>query len=201
MAENTIPTKLEGCNSELIKKKVRFGPPPHDGIVKITGRKDNLIIESGEVVQNGDYALIKGYLNKHIFYHTAKKDKLMNLVGEEDQQKNENKNEKKEDKNDKKEDKKDKHGVKCESMEPELECVIIDGVVRHTTLWIPFELLIHVPGAQEGDTVTIKETSVKALYRDDEIVEDGLITGVVINDVINVTIGVSSAGQHHTIRR
>lgn len=203
MAENTIQTKLEGFNSELIKKKVRFGPPPHDGIVKITGRTDNLIIESAEIVQNGDYALIKGYLNKHIVYHTAKKDKLMNLVGEDNQQndKNESKEEKSENKENKNEKKKDKHGVICESMDTELECVVIDGVVRHTTLWIPFELLIHVPGAHEGDIVTVKETSVRALYRDDEVVEDGLITGIIINDVVNVAIGVSSGNQYHTIRR
>ncbi len=198
MAENTIATKLEGSNSELIKKKVIFGPPPHDGIVKVTDQKNDLIIESGEVVQNGDYVLIKGYLNKYIVYHTAKKDKLANLVGEDNQ--SEDKNKAKEEEGENKENKKDKHGVKCEPMDPELECVIIDGVVRHTTLWIPFELLINVPGSQAGDLVNIKDTSVKALYRDDEIVEDGLIIGVVINDVINVSIEVSNSKQISSVR-
>lgn len=187
--------EISRSNGELIKKKVIFAPPPHDAIVKITDRKDDLIIESSEVVQNGDYVLVKGYLNKSFIYNTTNKALLNKLMGNEegkDEQQDNDECDGKEDKD--KDGKKEKKEVKCESLTPNPECMAVDGVVRHTTVWIPFEVLVHVPGAEEGYKVAVHpEPTVKALYKDDEIIEDGLIIGIVVNDVVTISVTATKA--------
>ena len=203
MDNNTTPEIITGSNGELIKKKVIFAPPKHDGIVQITERKDDVIIKNAEVVQNGDYVLVNGYLNKSIVYNTTNKAQLNKLMGNEkeeenkkneDSDKNDSENEEqgKDDKNNKddKNKKDDKKGVQCESINSELESMAVDGVVRHTTVWIPFEILIYTKGAVEGNTVTVDKPVIKSLYKDKEILEDGLIVGTIINDLITVSVKV-----------
>lgn len=192
MTENKMTARLVGSGGDLIKKKIVFAPPEKDAIVKIAGRKNEIIIESSEVVQNGNYVLIKGYLNKSITYNTTNKDQLKKLIGKEDK-KEENKDEKKEENKD--DNKKDKKGVKCESLLPKLELVAVDGVVRHTTVWMPFEVLVYVEGATEEDTVIVENKTIKSLYTDDEVMEEELIVGILVQDVINIDVAVVKAAK------
>ena len=192
MTENKMTARLVGSGGDLIKKKIVFAPPEKDAIVKIADRKNEIIIESSEVVQNGNYVLIKGYLNKSITYNTTNKDQLKKLIGKEDK-KEENKDEKKEENKD--DNKKDKKGVKCESLLPKLELVAVDGVVRHTTVWMPFEVLVYVEGATEEDTVIVENKTIKSLYTDDEVMEEELIVGILVQDVINIDVAVVKAAK------
>ena len=189
MTENTVATKLTGSCGDLIKKKIIFAPPEKDAVVKITDRKNEIIIESAQVVQNGDYVLVKGYLNKSIIYNTTNKDQLKKAMGKEEN-KDKNKEENKEENKDKNKDenKKGKKGVQCESLIPPLELVAVDGVVRHTTVWMPFEVLVFVEGASERDTVSVENMTIKSLYTDDEVVEDEFIVGILVQDVINIDV-------------
>lgn len=191
MTENKVAARLIGSGGDLIKKKIVFAPPEKDAIVKITDRKNEIIIESSEVVQNGDYVLIKGYLNKSITYNTTNKDQLKKLIRKEEK-KEENKDENKEENKseNKEENKKDKKGVKCESLLPKLELVAVDGVVRHTTVWMPFEVLVYVEGSTEEDTVIVEDKTIKSLYTDDEVIDEELIVGILVQDVINIDVAV-----------
>ncbi|MFR3072285.1 MAG: hypothetical protein ACLTK8_05730, partial [Paeniclostridium sp.] len=71
MTENIVTARLKGSGVDIIKKKIILASPDKDAIIKITDRKDEIIIESAEVVKHGDYAIVKGYLNKSITYNTA----------------------------------------------------------------------------------------------------------------------------------
>lgn len=187
MTENTMTTRFKGSGGDLIKKRIIFAPPEKDAIVKITDRKYEIIVESSEVVQNGDYVLVKGYLNKSITYNTTNKEQLEKLMGKES-----NKEESKENQEENKEEnKKPKKGVKCESLVPQLDLIAVDGVVRHTTIWIPFEVLVYVEGAREEDRVIVESKTIKSLYKDDEVVEDELIVGILVHDVINIDVTVA----------
>ncbi|WP_373598596.1 hypothetical protein [Paraclostridium bifermentans] len=192
MTENTMTTRFKGSGGDLIKKKIIFAPPEKDAIVKITDRKYEIIVENSEVVQNGDYVLVKGYLNKSITYNTTNKDQLLKLMGKEsnkEEKKEENDESNKEEK--KEESKKPKKGVQCESLVPPLDLIAVDGVVRHTTIWIPFEVLVYVEGAREEDKVNVESKTIKSLYKDDEVVEDELIVGILVHDVINIDVTVT----------
>lgn len=171
MTENIATTRLKGSGVDIIKKKIILVPPDKDAIIKITDRKDEIIIESAEIVKNGDYAIVKGYLNKSITYNTANKEQLKKLIVNQENQ-----------------------DVNYRSLTPKLELVAADGVVRHTTTWIPFEILVFVKGASEDDKVIIENKSIKSLCDNDEEVEDKFITGILVQDIINIDITVIKTG-------
>ncbi|MBC6002338.1 MAG: hypothetical protein E7C86_01590 [Paeniclostridium sordellii] len=171
MTENIATTRLKGSGVDIIKKKIILAPPDKDAIIKITDRKDEIIIESAEIVKNGDYAIVKGYLNKSITYNTANKEQLKKLIVNQENQ-----------------------AVNYRSLTPKLELVAADGVVRHTTTWIPFEILVFVKGASEDDKVIIENKSIKSLCDNDEEVEDKFITGILVQDIINIDITVIKTG-------
>lgn len=171
MTENIATTRLKGSGVDIIKKKIILAPPDKDAIIKITDRKDEIIIESAEIVKNGDYAIVKGYLNKSITYNTANKEQLKKLIVNQENQ-----------------------DVNYRSLTPKLELVAADGVVRHTTTWIPFEILVFVKGASEDDKVIIENKSIKSLCDNDEEVEDKFITGILVQDIINIDITVIKTG-------
>lgn len=88
-------------------------------------------------------------------------------------------------------DEKDKKEVECDSLEYHPEAIAVDGVARHTTVWIPFEILICVEGAKLGDKVVVEDVKIKTLSKEkqiQEIVEDNLIIGVLINDFIDIYV-------------
>lgn len=186
--------QLKGSNGEFIKRKIIFAPPPHDSVVKITEIKDDIIVESGEVVEN-NFVLVKGYLNKSVEYNTANKEFLNKLMGNNHDEKKEDD---KKDDEEKKDDKKRKKEVICELTAPEPQAMAVDGVVRHTTVWIPFNVLVKVEGAKIGDKVSVEKPFLQPLNIKNvinEIIEEGLIVGIMVNDVINVVVTVSEARE------
>lgn len=173
MTENIATTRLKGSGVDIIKKKIILAPPDKDVIIKITDRDNEIIIENAEVVKNGDYAIVKGYLNKSITYNTANKEQLKKLIGNQEEDAN------------------------YRQLTPKLELVAADGVVRHTTTWIPFEILVFVKGASEDDKVIIENKSIKSLYNNDEEVKDKSITGILVQDIINIDITVIKQGDNY----
>ena len=184
---------LKGSNGELVKRRIIFAPPPHDAVVKVANVKEDIVVENAEVVDGGDFVLVRGHFNKCVEYLTTNKEALKKLIGKDHKH-----DEKKDDNHDKKDhdddhDKKPKKEVICEPICPEPKCMAVDGVIRHTTVWIPFEILVNVECSRPGDNVTIECISVESLckgHRTQEIIEDGLIVGIVINDIINVRVRV-----------
>lgn len=176
--------QINGSNGKVIKRKILFGAPEKEVVTKIRDTRDDLIVESAEVVDSGDFVLVRGYLNKTIGYFTASRD-ILKKVKEE--------HEKHKDSENKETEKKHKKEVICDSIYTEPKTIAIDGVMRHTTLWIPFEILINVEGARVGDKVVVESKEVKSLFKKNqrqEIVEDDLIVGILINDFVSVSISI-----------
>ncbi len=183
---------LKGHNGELIKRKIIFAPPPHDAVVKVANIKEDIIIENAEVVEGCDFVLVRGHLNRSVEYLTTKKEALKKLIGK-DHKDDCKKDEEHDNKKDDDDDKKPKKEVICEPVCPEPKCMAVDGVIRHTTVWIPFEILINVEGSKPGDKVIVECVSIESLCkgnRVNEIIEDDLIIGISINDIINVRVRV-----------
>jgi hypothetical protein len=174
MTEKSVTTRLTCSGVAIIKKKIILAPQDKEGIIRITDKKDEIIIESSEIVKNGDYVIVKGYLNKSITYNTANKDKLKRLMGNEEDKDN-----------------------KYRYLSQKLDLVETDGVVRHTITWIPFEVLVFVEGATEEDTVIVGNKSIKSLYDNDEEIEDKLIVGILVQDIINIDVTVVKQGDSY----
>lgn len=179
---------LNGISGELIKRKIIFGAPEKDAVIKIGNTREDLILESAEVVEGGNFVFVRGYLNKSVEYFTTNKDKYNKLRGKEEKQdeetdsKNENENENKNN---------NKQQVQCQLMCPEPQSIAVDGVIRHTTVWIPFEILVSVEGAKMGDKVVVDMLEVESLFKGSkmqQILEEELIVGIILNDFINVKV-------------
>lgn len=192
---------LRGNNGELLKRRIIFAPPPHDAIVRISNIKEDITVEEAEVIEGGDFVLVRGYLNRSVEYLTTKKEELKRIMKKDDKHddkhddKKDGKQDGKEDKenNDKEQDKKHKKEVVCERISPEPRAMAIDGVIRHTTVWIPFEILVNVQGSNPGDNVVIESIEIGSLNKENavqEIMEDDLMVGIETKDVINVHVRV-----------
>lgn len=181
---------LKGHNGELIKRKIIFAPPQQDAVVKVSNTKEDIIVENAEVIDGGDFVLVRGHLHKSVEYLTTNKEELKKIIHKD----NNNLNEEYEYKNNDAEDHKQiKKEVLCEPIFPEPRCMAVDGVIRHTTVWIPFEILINVENSKPGDTVVVEFISIESLYKGNkvhEIVEDDLIVGIAVNDIINARVRV-----------
>lgn len=116
-------------------------------------------------------------------------------------------------------DKSDDHDNKKQCNRKENKCskkkkIVVDGVVRQSNIWIPFESIIFVPGANKGDSYQIISSKVAVdvlaqtmIYDDDNIDEQdeqekkadavitpfnmSLIKGFYERDLINIEISVS----------
>lgn len=199
--------QLKGCNSQLIEKRISFAPPPHDSVVKVINTKEDWAIEYSEVIESGDLVLVKGYFNVIVQYLTTNKGVLNKLMGKVEKQEEKQEEEqvhqgkerqakenKEENESEEKAKPKHKKPVLCEPIEPEPQCMAVDGVVRHTTVWIPFEILVNVEGARPGDEATVTGLTMEKLEkkcRTPEIIEDDLIVGIYVNEVINVNVAVT----------
>ena len=168
---------LNGHNGVCINRRILFAPPPKDIVAKIKDIRQEISIECAEVLESGNYVLVNGCFIKTIEYFTGKRDMLDEDIEDEHQ--------------DKDNDEKDKKEVECDSLEHHPEAIAVDGVARHTTVWIPFEILICVEGAKLGDKVVVEYVKIKTLCKGkqiQEIVEDNLIIGALINDFIDVYV-------------
>ena len=185
---------LKGHNGELIKRKIIFAPPPHDAVVKVANTKEDVVVENAEVIYGGDFVLVRGHLHKSVEYLTTNKEALKRIIRKDDKPDcKKDEDHKHKNNHDDDDDKKPKKEVICEPICPEPRCMAVDGVIRHTTVWIPFEILVNVECSKPGDHVVVECVSIESLCKGNkvhEIIEDDLIVGVAINDIINVSVRV-----------
>ena len=192
---------LRGNNGELVNRRIIFAPPQHDAVVRVSNIKEDIIVEQVEVIDGGDFVLVRGHLNRSIEYLTTKKEELKKIMKKDDKHddKHDDKKDCKDDgkgnqeNNDKEQDKKRKKEVICEPINPEPRTMAIDGVIRHTTVWIPFEILVNVQDSRPGDNAVIESISLDNSYNGNgvqEIMEEDLMVGVATNDLINVHVRV-----------
>lgn len=174
--------ELNGHNGVYINRKILFAPPEKDIVAKIKDIRQEIAVEHAEVIEGGNFVLVNGCFVKTIEYFTARKD----ILNEDEEDENQNQNKDKDEK-----DEEDKKEVECDLLEYQPEAIAVDGVARHTTVWIPFEILIRVEGAKLEDKVIVEDVKIKTLYTEkqiQEILENNLIIGVLINDFIDIYV-------------
>ena len=146
---------------ELIEREIIFDAPKKDVVLKIVNIQNEIKVKDIKV-SNGNI-LVSGYLNSCIMYTTMKRPQ-----GENNNQEKNNgnssqspgyvntqnsNNENKNNKNKKKEQAKPSCGVVENN-------IALDGVVRHTSVWISFKSLMIAPEAKEGDICSITSSAV-----------------------------------------
>lgn len=124
-----------------IESEVYFAPPEKDRVLKVINTERTLELSDVDVIENAVF--VGGHIQKAIMYKTIKAEDQKNSNKEKDENKEDKKNEEKKEE--------EKLAVKINELNP----VAVDGVVRHTTAWIPFRCYIPIEGAQIGDACEI----------------------------------------------
>lgn len=149
-----IETELIGkaTRQELIEREVIFDAPNKDVVLKVVSIQNDVQIKDINVASGT--VLVSGYLNSCIMYTTMKRPQ-----GENNQNKNNNgyvnmqsNNSSGNNKNKNKEQPKPSCGLVDNS-------VALDGVVRHTTVLIPFKSFISAAEVQEGDICSVTSSA------------------------------------------
>ncbi|MCY6355002.1 SPOCS domain-containing protein [Clostridium sp. ZS2-4] len=196
----------KGTGQELIERKIIFNPPKKDVVVELISI--NKEVKLTEVEVNTNSVVVNGYIHNSIMYKTIKRPDKEN----EDTNKNENKDESKKDESKKDQSKKDQARPSCEIIT--VGSIAVDGVVRHTTVWVPFKSFIAVNGARKGDIYEILYTSINEkncflgevpIYEEDkkgglqaiQIIEDieeqPFIEGIIDKNLIKISVEVKRA--------
>ena len=222
-ANNATP-KIEpeligtAARQELIEREIIFDAPKKDAVLKVINILNEIEIKDIKVATGN--VLVSGYLNSCIMYTTTKRpqsEKNNQEKNNENSNNSEQKNgyvsmqnnkssENNKNKNKNKEQAKPSCGVVDNS-------IAIDGVVRHTTVWIPFKSFIPALEVQEGDICTVtssavldnlKSLSVNPVYEDEnddeeestisitrgEEEEQKFIKGIVNKTLVELTIDI-----------
>lgn len=136
----------QGSYQELIENQVIFALPPKDGVIEIANVKRNVEISQVDIIT--DNAIVKGFLHTSVLYNTVPR-KEGHSLRKDDYDDKDGKNEK--------DGRGDRDKVDCDPIDKKY---IVDGVVRHSNSWIPFEFLIPVQGAKKGDNYKIEYAGV-----------------------------------------
>lgn len=160
----------KGLGQELIERKIVFNPPKKDVVVELISIDKEVKITDAEVGINS--VIVNGFVHNSIMYKTIKrphggkqdnKDDKDDDKDKKDGKGQEGQGECKKDDNKKDDNKKDDN--KNEQTRPSCEiltvgAVAVDGVVRHTTVWIPFKSFIHIKGARRGDIAEVLSATI-----------------------------------------
>lgn len=201
-------------HNELVETDIIFEPPKKNEVVDVLEVCSGVGLFCAEVIHD-DLALVKGYIYKSIMYSTANKEELDKFNNFQKEQmgisrdnieegyedvcnshpssnnlsfkKEKHQDEKSHDGKDK--DCKDKDGKDKECKERN-NYVAIDGVIRHTTLSIPFEAYIYIHGVTTNDELIAELEFVRNSDGKDIIMEGGKIKGLKETDVVKVSVTV-----------
>lgn len=208
--EKNVQKDIQGEGQLLVERRIVFNPPDNDVVLGVeTVSKD---AEITEVEMADGIAIVRGILSKNIIYKTVKREdieKAFNLEKEENNEDNANEDENNEnnDKNDRndKNDNNDKNNKKCAACESVMpESIAIDGVVRHTTVRIPFEFIVELAGAKSNYDYEIMSVNIKndlggvylydeeTVYKtsDGNISNQNFIAALTERDIVKVAIKV-----------
>ena len=194
VSDNNVTKKVElksigtATRQELIEREIIFDAPKKDAVLKVINIQNDIEIKDIKVAAGS--ILVSGYLNSSIMYTTMKRPQSENNNNQEKSNENANNADKngyvnvangKSNENNNSNKKKNKEQAKpsCGVVD---NSIALDGVVRHTTVWIPFKSFIPAAEVQEGDSCTItssailddlKSLAVNPIYEDEEENDDG----------------------------
>ena len=156
---------------ELIEREIIFDAPKKDVVLKVINILNEIEIKDTNVATGT--ILVSGYLNSCIIYTTMKRPQVEN---NNEQNNNENsnnsqdhgyismQNNKSSDNNNKNSDNNNTNKNKKEQAKPSCgvvdSSIALDGVIRHTTVSIPFKSFIPAPQVQEQDICSVTSSSV-----------------------------------------
>lgn len=184
----------QGSYQELIENQVIFELPPKDGVIEIANVKRTVEISKVDIIT--DNAIVKGFLHTSVLYNTVPRREGHSLKKDESNEKDS-----RNDRDSRGDRDKNKDRDKIIS-DPVDEKFVVDGVVRHSNSWIPFEFLISIPGAKKGDKYKIdyagvaQDAFVQTIIYDDEDSRvfgpqnKPFIKGFTEKDTVKVTITV-----------
>lgn len=195
----SINTAYVGTCQQMIESEIYFAPPEKDRVLEIISIDKKIELSDAEASENAVF--VNGRIHKGIMYKTVKGQNNNNKENE-GQKDNEQANDK-QDKNKKDSEKKGKReaSIKIADLIP----IAVDGVVRHTTTWIPFRCYIPIEGAHTGDLCEIVSTELldngsrikNIKYEDADVSaendttnEPAYIQGVIDTDVIKIVVKV-----------
>jgi hypothetical protein len=209
--EMAIEAKLIGTatRTEQIEREIVFNAPNNDVVLKVINVLDEIEVKDAKVV-NGNI-LVTGYLNSCIMYTTTKRPDDSNNSKEKNNQSangyvNMNNN-KSNEKNKNKE--KERPKPSCDLVD---YSVAMDGVLRHTTVRIPFTAFLPAVGYLEDDICIVSSTNVlkslgskaitpiyEEVYEEDQananantpvVPEQKFIKGIINKTLIELTVDI-----------
>lgn len=170
VSANNVTTKIEpkligtATRQELIEREIIFDAPKKDAVLKVINVLNEIEIKDIKVAAGT--VLVSGYLNSCIMYTTMKRPQGEKNNEEKNNENSDNsgkngyidvQNNKNSENNKNKNKNKEQAKPRCGVVE---NSIALDGVVRHTTVWIPFRSFIPALEVQEGDICTVTSSSV-----------------------------------------
>lgn len=172
----------KATRQELIEREIIFDAPKKDVVLKVINIQND--IEIKDIKVGSGTILVSGYLNSCILYTTMKRPESENNNQEKSNENSNNtekngyvsvqNNKSSENNNSNKNKKKEQIKPSCGVVD---NSIALDGVVRHTTVWIPFKSFIPAAEAQEGDVPSVisstvldglKSIAVSPVYEDED---------------------------------
>ncbi|AGK98438.1 SPOCS domain-containing protein [Clostridium pasteurianum] len=171
VSDNNTTKKFElksigkATRQDLIEREIIFDAPKKDAVLKVINIQDQIEIKDIKVTSGT--ILVSGYLNSCIIYTTMKRPQWENNSQEKNNE-NANNSEKNgyvnmgnskssESNNNNKKKNNEKAKPCCGVVD---NSIALDGVIRHTTVWIPFKSFIPVPEVQEQDICSVTSSAV-----------------------------------------
>ena len=171
ISENNVTKSIEpkligtATRQELIEREIIFDAPDKDVVLKVVNIQNE--IEIKDVTVASGTVLVSGYLNSYIMYTTMKRPQSENnneQKNNEDANNSEKNgyvnmqnNKSSENNNNNKKKNKEQAKPSCGVVD---NSIALDGVLRHTTVWIPFKSFIPALEVQEGDSCTVTSSAI-----------------------------------------
>jgi hypothetical protein len=162
--------------TELIEREIIFDSPQKDVVLKVINIQSEVEIKNVEVTSGN--ILVTGYLNECIMYTTMKRPQMESSNQDKNNQNGNNQNGNNQNanssekhgytnmvndkssgsnKNSNKNKSKEKAKPSCGVVD---NSIALDGVLRHTTVWIPFKAFIPAAEVKENDICTVTSSAV-----------------------------------------
>jgi hypothetical protein len=194
--EMGIETQLVGTvtRTELIEREIIFDAPNKDVVLKVVSVLEDVEVKDVNVANAT--ILVNGYLNSCIMYTTMKRPEAANNNQSSSGYMSNNKNNEN-NKNNNKEKAKPKPS--CDLVD---YSIAVDGVVRHTTVRIPFKAFLPAAEYQENDICTVKSTnllkdlgasSMTLIYEEENEVEQAKATATTTTTTTTTTTNTTTS--------
>lgn len=162
--EMAIESKVVGTatRKEMIEREIIFDAPKNDAVLKVVNVMEDIEVKDATVTNST--ILVNGFVNTSIMYTTMKRPQSSNNNQNNNNQSangyvsmGNSKNSDNNNNNKNKNKEKERPRPSCDVVD---YSIAVDGVVRHTTVRIPFRAFLPAEDYQEGDFCSVTSSSV-----------------------------------------